>query len=126
MNGANNRTGSGAAHASGGIEPFRIGCPRPTSTTWPTGWPAPAGPTSCRSTRANPDGSRPAGLGVPRPARLRAEPGRVLADRLRLAGWEAKLNELPQFTTAIDGQNIHFLHVCCSEPDALPLILTHG
>jgi epoxide hydrolase len=40
--------------------------------------------------------------------------------------WEAKLNQLPQFTTEIDGQNIHFLHVRSPEPDALPLILTHG
>jgi pimeloyl-ACP methyl ester carboxylesterase len=40
--------------------------------------------------------------------------------------WEARLNELPQFTTEIDGQNIHFLHVRSPEPDALPLILTHG
>jgi pimeloyl-ACP methyl ester carboxylesterase len=40
--------------------------------------------------------------------------------------WEAKLNENPQFTTAIDGQNIHFLHVRSHEPGALPLILTHG
>ncbi|MEO7910452.1 MAG: epoxide hydrolase family protein, partial [Roseiflexaceae bacterium] len=40
--------------------------------------------------------------------------------------WEARLNELPQFTTAIDGQNIHFLHVRSPEPNALPLILTHG
>ena len=32
----------------------------------------------------------------------------------------------PQFTTEIDGQNIHFLHVRSPEPDALPLILTHG
>ena len=39
---------------------------------------------------------------------------------------EAKLNEYPQFTTTIDGQNIHFLHVRSSEPDATPLILTHG
>ncbi|MFU8875785.1 epoxide hydrolase family protein [Micromonospora sp. SL4-19] len=39
---------------------------------------------------------------------------------------EARLNEFPQFTTAIDGQNIHFLHVRSPEPDALPLILTHG
>src|ERR671921_1671254 len=39
---------------------------------------------------------------------------------------EAKLNELPQFTTQIDGQNIHFLHVRSPEPDALPLIITHG
>jgi len=40
--------------------------------------------------------------------------------------WEAKLNEYPQFTTTIDGQNIHFLHVRSPEPNALPLILTHG
>lgn len=40
--------------------------------------------------------------------------------------WEAKLNEYPQFTTTIDGQNVHFLHVRSPEPDALPLILTHG
>ena len=40
--------------------------------------------------------------------------------------WEARLNAYPQFTTTIDGQNIHFLHVRSPEPDALPLILTHG
>ena len=40
--------------------------------------------------------------------------------------WEAKLNAYPQFTTTIDGQNIHFLHVRSSEPDAIPLVLTHG
>ncbi|MEU8202752.1 epoxide hydrolase family protein [Streptosporangium sp. NPDC049046] len=39
---------------------------------------------------------------------------------------EAALNEYPQFTTEIDGQNIHFLHVRSPEPDALPLVLTHG
>jgi epoxide hydrolase len=39
---------------------------------------------------------------------------------------EARLNEIPQFTTQIDGQTIHFLHVRSPEPDALPLILTHG
>ncbi|GHO78410.1 hypothetical protein KSD_61810 [Ktedonobacter sp. SOSP1-85] len=40
--------------------------------------------------------------------------------------WEAKLNAYPQFTTTIDGQNIHFLHVLSGEDNALPLILTHG
>ncbi|MFD5090491.1 epoxide hydrolase family protein [Amycolatopsis thailandensis] len=40
--------------------------------------------------------------------------------------WEAKLNQYPQFTTEIDGQNVHFLHVRSPEPDATPLILTHG
>ncbi len=39
---------------------------------------------------------------------------------------EAALNELPQFVTTIDGQTIHFLHVRSPEPDALPLLLTHG
>src|SRR5262249_9101173 len=38
----------------------------------------------------------------------------------------AQLNAYPQFTTEIDGQNIHFLHVRSPEPNALPLILTHG
>jgi pimeloyl-ACP methyl ester carboxylesterase len=40
--------------------------------------------------------------------------------------WEARLNTYPQFTTEIDGQNIHFLHVRSPEPGAFPLILTHG
>src|SRR5215216_6827184 len=39
---------------------------------------------------------------------------------------EARLNEFPQFTTTIDAATIHFLHVRSPEPDALPLILTHG
>jgi epoxide hydrolase len=40
--------------------------------------------------------------------------------------WEARLNQLPQYTTEIDGQRIHFVHVRSAEPDALPLILSHG
>lgn len=40
--------------------------------------------------------------------------------------WEAKLNAYPQFTTEIDGQNIHFIHVRSRKQGALPLILTHG
>ncbi|NRQ35380.1 epoxide hydrolase [Nonomuraea sp. NN258] len=39
---------------------------------------------------------------------------------------EARFNAHPQFTTEIDGQNIHFIHVRSENPDALPLILTHG
>jgi epoxide hydrolase len=39
---------------------------------------------------------------------------------------EARLNAHPQFTTTIDGQRVHFLHVRSPEPDALPLICTHG
>ncbi|TDB78205.1 epoxide hydrolase family protein [Micromonospora sp. KC721] len=39
---------------------------------------------------------------------------------------EARLNAFPQFTTVIDGQRIHFLHVRSPHPDAFPLVLTHG
>jgi pimeloyl-ACP methyl ester carboxylesterase len=39
---------------------------------------------------------------------------------------EAALNEYPQFVTEIDGQTIHFLHVRSPEPDATPLVLSHG
>src|ERR1700742_849761 len=39
---------------------------------------------------------------------------------------EARLNEIPQFTTVIDGQNLHFLHVRSPEPGARPLLLLHG
>ncbi|MET8779751.1 epoxide hydrolase [Nocardia sp. NPDC004654] len=39
---------------------------------------------------------------------------------------EARLNELPQFVTEIDGEQVHFLHVRSPEPDALPLVLSHG
>jgi len=39
---------------------------------------------------------------------------------------EARINAFPQFVTTIDGQNIHLLHVRSPEPDATPLILTHG
>ena len=39
---------------------------------------------------------------------------------------QARLNEIPQFVTTIDGQDIHFLHLRSGRPDALPLVLTHG
>jgi pimeloyl-ACP methyl ester carboxylesterase len=39
---------------------------------------------------------------------------------------EARLNDVPQFVTAIDGQDVHFIHVRSPEPRALPLVLTHG
>jgi len=44
-------------------------------------------------------------------------------------GWrrcEARLNALPQFTTEIDGVDIHFIHVRSQHEDAVPLIMTHG
>ena len=39
---------------------------------------------------------------------------------------EARLNALPQFTTEIDGVQIHFIHVKSRHENALPLIMTHG
>ncbi|MFI7282892.1 epoxide hydrolase family protein [Micromonospora chersina] len=39
---------------------------------------------------------------------------------------EARLNRYPQFTTEIDGQRIHFLHVRSDREDARPLLITHG
>jgi hypothetical protein len=39
---------------------------------------------------------------------------------------EAKLNDLPQFITEIDGLDIHFIHVRSKHQNALPLIVTHG
>ncbi|MEU5102358.1 epoxide hydrolase family protein [Streptomyces sp. NPDC021354] len=39
---------------------------------------------------------------------------------------EARLNAFPQFTTDIDGQRVHFLHIRSPEPTALPLLITHG
>jgi pimeloyl-ACP methyl ester carboxylesterase len=55
---------------------------------------------------------------------------RELAEYWRTAyDWrrqEARLNQLPQFTTTVDGVNLHFLHVRSPEPEATPLLLIHG
>ncbi|TXK39417.1 epoxide hydrolase family protein [Nonomuraea sp. C10] len=65
-----------------------------------------------------------------------SERGVTVAELRELAGYwatgydwrahEAELNAHPQYVTEIDGQDIHFLHVRSPEPDATPLILTHG
>src|SRR5215218_7775916 len=39
---------------------------------------------------------------------------------------EAALNQLPQFTTTVDGASVHFAHVRSPEPGATPLLLVHG
>jgi pimeloyl-ACP methyl ester carboxylesterase len=39
---------------------------------------------------------------------------------------EARLNQIPQFTTMIDGLDIHFVHIRSPHPGAVPLIMTHG
>ncbi len=40
--------------------------------------------------------------------------------------FESELNRFPQFLTTIDGLDIHFIHVRSQNPNAMPLILTHG
>ncbi|MDO5661483.1 MAG: epoxide hydrolase [Brachybacterium sp.] len=39
---------------------------------------------------------------------------------------EARINSVPQFTTSIDGHDVHFFHVRSARPDAAPLLLLHG
>ena len=39
---------------------------------------------------------------------------------------EARLNAWPQVVTTIDGQRVHAIHARSPEPDAMPLIITHG
>ncbi|HKA95814.1 MAG TPA: epoxide hydrolase [Streptosporangiaceae bacterium] len=48
------------------------------------------------------------------------------ADRYDWRATQARLNRIPQFTTRIDGLDVHFLHVRSPHPDAVPLIMTHG
>lgn len=114
-------------HADAEIRPFRIEVPqgdlnelmdRLARTRWANELPLDAGGTQT--------GFVPPGweYGVP------VSYVRGLVERWLTAydwrEWEAKLNEIPQFTTTIDGQNVHFLHVRSPEPEAMPLILTHG
>jgi pimeloyl-ACP methyl ester carboxylesterase len=47
-------------------------------------------------------------------------------DRFDWRAQERRLNQLPQFTTNIDGLNIHFIHQRSPRPDAMPLVLVHG
>jgi epoxide hydrolase len=39
---------------------------------------------------------------------------------------EARMNELPQYVTDIDGQTVHFVHVRSAVEDATPLLLVHA
>jgi len=48
------------------------------------------------------------------------------ADRYDWRAREAALNRFDQFVTEIDGLDIHFIHQRSSDPDALPLVITHG
>ena len=48
------------------------------------------------------------------------------ADEYNWTQAQARLNSWPQFTTEIDGQNLHFIHARSKHPDAMPLVVTHG
>jgi pimeloyl-ACP methyl ester carboxylesterase len=54
------------------------------------------------------------------------ELARYWTEEYDFARIEARLNALPQFTTEIDGLDIHFIHVESPHEDALPLVITHG
>jgi epoxide hydrolase len=51
---------------------------------------------------------------------------RYWADGYDWPAAQARLNQIPQFTTTIDGLDIHFLHVRSADLDAVPLLMTHG
>jgi pimeloyl-ACP methyl ester carboxylesterase len=51
---------------------------------------------------------------------------RYWAEEYDFGRLESRLNALPQFTTEIDGLDIHFIHVKSEHENALPLIITHG
>jgi epoxide hydrolase len=82
---------------------------------------------------------RPSGRSPDRPRLLAAArrlfvqrgPDVTLSEIVVEAGIDAGIgsicgNEHPQFLTTVDSQQVHFLHVRSPEPDALPLICTHG
>lgn len=51
---------------------------------------------------------------------------RYWQDAYDWAAAEARLNRHPQFRVSIDGLAIHFIHVRAPQPDAVPLLMTHG
>jgi pimeloyl-ACP methyl ester carboxylesterase len=51
---------------------------------------------------------------------------RYWAGRYDWRATEARLSQIPQFTTTIDGLDIHFVHIRSPHPGAVPLVMTHG
>jgi pimeloyl-ACP methyl ester carboxylesterase len=99
-----------------GIQPFRVNVPdeelaalrrRITATRWPT-------------KELVPDRSQGVQLATMQ------ELARYWTSEYDWRKCEARLNALPQFTTEIDGVEIHFIHVRSQHENALPLIMTHG
>ena len=98
------------------IRPFRVDVPKADSTTCAGASPRRAGPARSSS----PIGRRACSWRRSRSSRATGRPTTTGAR------CEAKLNALPQFTTEIDGVDIHFIHVKSPHENALPLIMTHG
>ena len=97
------------------IRPFRVDVPQADLDDLRDRLARPAGPTSSVARLSR---------GVPvRYLRELAEYWRTSYDWRK---HEPRLNQLPQFTTTIDGANLHFLHVRSPEPAATPLLLLHG
>ena len=106
----------------------RTPCPIPQSAPSASTFPKRTSKTSADASRrhAGPQGTRRGSVArraVGDPAGARRATGRATTTGARC---EAKLNALPQFTTEIDGVDIHFIHVKSPHEDALPLIMTHG
>jgi pimeloyl-ACP methyl ester carboxylesterase len=110
------RAGPGAAAEDTTIRPFRVDIPdqalddlrrRIAATRWP-------------SRELVADRSQGVQLATSQ------ELARYWAADYDLGRVEARLNALPQFTTTIDGVDVHFLHVRSPQENALPLLITHG
>ena len=71
-----------------------------------------------------PDGRTDFGRGVPLP--YLQELTNYWRHDFNWRAQEARLNQIPQFIAEIDGQPIHYLHVRSPEPNALPLLISHG
>ena len=112
------------------IRPFRIDIPqsdlddlqaRLAHTRWADSLPVDAAPLDLP-----PGAQRPAGWQLGVPTGYVRDLVEYWRDGYDWRAWEARINAYPQFLTTIDGQQVHFLHVRSAEPDALPLVLTHG
>ena len=107
---------SSRAETATEIRPFHVDIPEESSTTCAGASPRRAGPARSWS----PIGRRACSW------RRLQELARYWATDYDWRKAEAKLNALPQFTTEIDGVDIHFIHVKSPHENALPLIMTHG
>src|SRR5918997_1552595 len=97
--------------ADAGIRPFRIEVPQPAPAPW-----------GARLTRTRwPEPETAEGWDQGAPLKEVQELAAYWADGYDWRRHEAQLNTFPQFTTTIDGQLVHFVHVRSPEPDAFPL-----